>query len=233
MTIRIKICCIAGPEEAALAVAAGADVLGLVSAMPSGPGVIDEATIARVAAGVPGGVETWLLTSLTHPDDIRRQVHRCGTTGLQLVDRLPTGALADLRGALPGTRLVQVIHLPSPGIDRGDPPEKASGALAEALSMAGTGAVDTILLDSGRRSGPVPELGGTGRVHDWGLSAAIRQSVAVPVVLAGGLRPDNVGQAVARVRPWGVDVCSGVRTGGRLDPAKVEAFIGGIRHRSP
>jgi phosphoribosylanthranilate isomerase len=85
--------------------------------------------------------------------------------------------------------------------------------------------VNAILLDSGNPSAAVKELGGTGRVHDWELSRRIREAVDVPVYLAGGLRPENVAEAVARVGPFGLDVCSGVRSDGRLDRDKVEGLI--------
>ena len=96
-------------------------------------------------------------------------------------------------------------------------------AVEEAASVAPH--VDAILLDSGDPSLRVKELGGTGRVHDWGMSRRIRESVDVPVILAGGLDPDNVADAISGVKPYAVDVCSGVRTGGRLDESKLREFI--------
>jgi phosphoribosylanthranilate isomerase len=96
-------------------------------------------------------------------------------------------------------------------------------AVGEALRVAPD--VDAILLDSGRPTARVPELGGTGRVHDWEVSRRVVGAVDRPVWLAGGLNPDNVADAIATVRPFGVDVCSGVRTDGGLDPVKLEAFV--------
>ena len=86
-------------------------------------------------------------------------------------------------------------------------------------------AVDGILLDSGNPSLPVKELGGKGRTHDWRLSRRIREAVDVPVFLAGGLHAGNVAEAIDRVGPFGVDVCSGVRTNGRLDEEKLAEFF--------
>ncbi len=91
--------------------------------------------------------------------------------------------------------------------------------------------VDALLLDSGRPSAEVPELGGTGRIHDWSVSREIVRSVGVPVILAGGLRSDNVAEAVAAVVPFAVDVCTGIRTNGRLDPVKLEAFAQALSGR--
>ena len=212
---RIKICCIASVAEARAAIAAGADAVGLVSHMPSGPGVIAEELIAEIATAVRGAASTFLLTSLQDPRQIVAQHRRCPTTTLQLVDDLPDGAHAHLRQALPDVTLVQVIHV----VDE--------VSVLEAAAVAPH--VDALLLDSGNPSLRVKELGGTGRTHDWDLSAQIVATVGVPVFLAGGLNPANVAQAIARVRPFGVDLCSGVRTGGRLDPAKLARFVTAVR----
>jgi phosphoribosylanthranilate isomerase len=212
---RIKICCIASVAEARMAIAAGADAIGLVSQMPSGPGVIADELIAEIAAAVRGAVSTFLLTSLQDPLQIATQLRRCATTTLQLVDELPDGAHAQLRRELPDVSLVQVIHV----VDE--------ASVLEAVAIAPH--VDALLLDSGNPSLRVKELGGTGRTHDWDLSAQIVASVGVPVFLAGGLNPGNVAEAIARVRPFGVDLCSAVRTDGRLDPAKLARFVAAVR----
>jgi phosphoribosylanthranilate isomerase len=211
---RIKICCIASLDEARLAIAEGADALGLVGAMPSGPGPIDDLAIAEIAAAVPPPVATFLLTSETAAEGIIDHARHCRTNTLQLVDRLSHAVYARLRAALPAVKLVQVIHVTGPE------------ALGEARAVAPE--VDAILLDSGRPHAPVKELGGTGRVHDWRISRQIVEAVPRPVFLAGGLRPENVAAAIAEVRPFGVDVCTGVRTDGRLDPPKLAAFIDAV-----
>jgi phosphoribosylanthranilate isomerase len=202
-------------DEANMAIAAGADAIGLVSAMPSGPGPIDEELIGRIAAYVPRSVGTFLLTSCTNPDDIVTQHERCLTSALQLVDRLEPGAHLALRRALPAVRLVQVVHVTGPE------------SLDEARDVEPF--VDAVLLDSGNPRLAVKELGGTGRTHDWSVSSKIVQTLEIPVFLAGGLRGDNVRAAIEQVRPYGVDVCSGVRSDGRLDPAKLATFLSGVR----
>ena len=208
---RIKICCISSVEEARLAVAHGADALGLVGPMPSGPGVIDNRMIAEIAKAVPPPVATFLLTSETTPAAVIAHAKTCGTNTVQLVDHVAPSDYAALRKGLPGIRLVQVIHVEGPdSIDQA----MEIGHLADAL-----------LLDSGRPSAPIRELGGTGRTHDWSLSRAIVQATACPVFLAGGLRPDNISQAIREVRPYGVDLCSGVRTDDGLDAGKLRAFV--------
>jgi phosphoribosylanthranilate isomerase len=210
----VKVCCIADIAEAQLAISAGASALGLVSAMPSGPGPIDEETIAEIAAVVPRTTETFLLTALVEAEAIAAQQRRCGTTAVQLVDAVPEPELARLRRLLPGIRLVQVIHVTGPE------------SLEEARAAAPR--VDTLLLDSGNPKLAVKELGGTGRVHDWDTSRRICAGVAVPVLLAGGLNPGNAREALERVRPAGLDVCSGLRLNGRLDAGKLRDFFHAI-----
>ena len=214
----IKVCCIASEEEAQLAIACGANILGLVSAMPSGPGVIDEDAIATIAAAVRPPTETFLLTSVCDAAGIIKQVRRCGTTGVQICDALPDAAHAALRIALPTTRLVQVIHV------------TGEASFDEAMSAARD--VDALLLDSGNPALQVKELGGTGRTHDWQVSRRIVEHAGIPVFLAGGLNAENVGAAIANVHPAGVDICSGVRTNGRLDGAKLRSFVQAVRSSS-
>jgi len=214
MRPRLKVCCIQDIDEARLAVRHGASLLGLVSAMPSGPGPISEERIAEIAAAVPPGVTCVLLTCLTAASDIIAQHRRCRTNALQLVDALPEGSHRALRDALPGVGLIQVIHVTGPD------------SLTEARAVAPF--VDAILLDSGNPGAAIKELGGTGRVHDWSVSRAIVDQVKKPVFLAGGMRASNVGEALAAVGPFGVDVCTGVRTNGRLDEEKLAGLCGAM-----
>lgn len=211
---RVKVCCIASLAEAELAIAAGASAIGLVSAMPSGPGVIDERSIAAIVARVPASIETFLLTARTDAASILEQHRVCRTSVLQLVDRVPHDQLRRLRNGLPRIKLVQAVHV------------GGQESVAEALAVAGL--VDALLLDSGNPALPVKELGGTGRIHDWSISRRIREAVAVPVYLAGGLNESNVGSAIAAVQPFGVDLCSGVRTSGRLDAGKLRRFFAAV-----
>jgi phosphoribosylanthranilate isomerase len=211
---RIKICCIASVDEANLAIDAGASALGLVSRMPSGPGVIDEETIAKIAARVPPPIATFLLTCEENADAIVAQQRRCRTNTIQLCDRVAPGTYRALRDALRGIALVQVVHV------------TGEESLDEAMRAAED--VDAILLDSGNQSLAVKELGGTGRTHDWTISARIRESIRVPLFLAGGLNATNVAEAVRTVRPFGLDLCSSVRTGGKLDAEKLRAFVAAV-----
>ena len=194
----------------------GASALGLVSQMPSGPGVINDELIAEIAATVPPPIGTFLLTSRQDVSEIVAQHRRCRTNCIQLCDRITSGSYRDLKDALPGISIVQVIHVIGPE------------SVGEAESIARQ--VDAILLDSGNQKLPVKQLGGTGRTHDWSLSRKIRERIAVPVLLAGGLTPENVGRAIEEVGPYGLDLCSGVRTNGKLDEAKLRQFFAAVRN---
>lgn len=214
-TPRVKVCCISSVEEATLAVECGASALGLVSAMPSGPGVIGEERTAEIAATVPPAIGTFLLTSRQRVEEIIGQQRFCRTNTIQICDHLTHGAHRDLKNALPGISVVQVIHVTGPE------------SIEEAVRVAPH--VDAILLDSGNQKLAVKELGGTGRTHDWSLSRAIREAIGVPLFLAGGLTPENVAQAIGEVGPFGLDLCSGVRSDGKLDAAKLRRFFTAVR----
>jgi phosphoribosylanthranilate isomerase len=212
---RIKICCMASIGEAALALEAGADALGFVMRMPSGPGPIAESLAGEIIATVPAGVPTFMLTSEIEAKPIVAQLRATGANTVQIVDYVTPGTRHRLRDAMPELRIVQVVHVTGPE------------SVDEACIAAETS--DMILLDSGNPAAKIKELGGTGRVHDWTVSKEIREAIEIPLWLAGGLRAENVREAIDAVRPYGVDVCSGVRTGGPLDAQKVQAFTSAVR----
>ncbi len=208
---RVKICCISSVAEAWTAIRWGASALGLVSNMPSGPGVISEVLIAEIAARVPPPIATFLLTSYQDTHTIIEQVKRCGTNTVQICDRITSGSYQDIRKALPGISIVQVIHVNN------------EESVEEAMQIQSQ--VDALLLDSGNQKLTIKELGGTGRIHDWKLSCKIRESVNVPIFLAGGLKAENVALAIAEVAPFGLDLCSGVRSEDKLDEIKLKSFF--------
>jgi phosphoribosylanthranilate isomerase len=182
--------------------------------MPSGPGVIPEDRIAEIATRVPPPVATFLLTSRQDVKGIIEQQRRCRTSAIQIVDRLAHGSYGDLRMALPGISIVQVVHV------------VGEESVDEAVRVAEC--VDAILLDSGNPTLATKELGGTGRRHDWALSRKIREQIEIPVFLAGGLKPDNVRQAVEEVGPFALDICTGVRSAGRLDAQKLHVLFANL-----
>src|SRR4051812_16117474 len=211
MKPRVKICCMGNVEEMRLAVGYGAHAVGLVSEMPSGPGVIPDELARDIVAHVPPPVASFLLTSRQSASSIIEQQRMVRANTLQIVDRLTDGTYRDLRAALPGIALVQVIHV------------GGEESLEEALKVAPE--VDAILLDSGNQRLAVKLLGGTGRTHDWTISRRIVEQAGKPVFLAGGLKPENAREAIEQVKPFGLDVCSGVRTNNKLDERKLAAFF--------
>lgn len=213
--MKVKICCICSVEEAFLAINAGATEIGLVGPMPSGPGVISEIQIAKIAQEIPNHINTFLLTSEVSATKIIAQHQKVKTNTIQFVDNLESGTYAHIRTALPSINLVQVIHV----IDE--------DSIMEAQAIAPH--VDYILLDSGNPNKQIKELGGTGRTHNWKLSKKIVATINTPVYLAGGLKSSNINDAIKMVNPYGVDLCSGVREKGKLNPVKLNAFFANLR----
>ncbi len=200
--------------EASMAIRNGADAIGLVGKMPSGPGPIEDDLIASIARRIPPPVATFLLTSEQSAEGIISHINRVHTNTVQVVDELTKGVYADIREALPAVRIVQVIHV------------RGQESLEEALRLQND--VDAFLLDSGNPGATIKTLGGTGNTHDWNISREIVNKVNIPVFLAGGLNAANVKEAISQVNPFGVDICSGVRTNGKLDEAKLKAFIAAV-----
>ena len=198
-----------------MAIRYGASAIGLVSEMPSGPVMISEDTILEIAEYTPPGISTFLLTSKQSIDDIIEQHLRCRTNTIQLCDRLMVGTHSDLKKALPGIKIVQVIHV------------NGEESVKEAKDAA-IGA-DAILLDSGNQNQNIKVLGGTGKTHDWSISKLITRSISKPIYLAGGLNSENVIEAIKQLQPFGVDVCSGVRTNEKLDESKLRKFFAVVR----
>jgi phosphoribosylanthranilate isomerase len=212
---RIKICCISSLEEAEMAIKMGASAIGLVSEMPSGPGVISMETIKLIAASVPPPIATFLLTSKQDVNEIIKQNKYCRTNTIQLCDSLKIGIHKDLKNALPGIAIVQVIHV------------TGEESITEALAIQND--VDAILLDSGNQSKQIKELGGTGKTHNWEISNTIREKLDIPIFLAGGIKPNNISDAINQVHPFGIDLCSGVRTDDKLDEIKLDKLFENIQ----
>ena len=215
MRTRVKICCISSLDEAQLAIRKGADAVGLVGEMPSGPGTISDRKIREIAAEIPPPIGCFLLTAEEKSDEIAEHLLRTGVPTVQLVRHLSVAESLNLGRVLLTTRRVQVIHMED---------ESALELIPKYEPY-----VHAFLLDSGRPSAETPELGGTGRTHDWSLSRKFVEKTRKPVFLAGGLTPENVQEAILTVRPFGVDVCTGVRSNGHLDPKKLEEFMGAVR----
>lgn len=211
MTPRVKICCISSVDEARLAIQHGAAALGLVAEMPSGPGVIEDDLIAEIATRIPPPIASFLLTSRTDADAIIDHVQSCRTNTVQLVDAVVPEVYARLRKELPAVKIVQVVHV------------NDDDNIAEARALSRQ--VDALLLDSGNPTLQVKQLGGTGRVHDWSLSRRIVEEAKCPVFLAGGISRNNVQRAIREVRPYGLDLCSSVRSDNLLSADKLRGFF--------
>ncbi|MEK7225420.1 MAG: phosphoribosylanthranilate isomerase, partial [Bacteroidota bacterium] len=208
--------CIYSVEEEKLAIQAGADALGLVGKMPSGPGPIEDDLIAAIAKTIHPPVSSFLLTSEQSATGIINHLNRTHVNTVQIVDELMEGTYRQIRDALPHLRIVQVIHV------------TGEESVEQAMNIHQL--VDAILLDSGHPKATIKTLGGTGNTHNWSMSQKIVELVAIPVFLAGGLHSYNVAEAIATVRPFGVDVCSGVRTEGRLDSGKLKSFMSAVNN---
>lgn len=214
MTTRIKICCISSIDEAKMAIEFGASALGLVAKMPSGPGVITDEEILQITKSIPPTIASFLLTSETSAEKIIEHHKRTFTNTIQIVDKLTEGTYQKIKEALPAIKIVQVIHV----IDE--------STIEEAVRISYL--VDALLLDSGNPNLKIKVLGGTGRVHNWTISRKIVAQSKVPVFLAGGLTHENVRQAIEQVQPFGIDLCSGVRTNKKLDQKKLEIFFSNV-----
>lgn len=214
MRTRIKICCIASAAEVKMALRYGADAIGLVGRMPSGPGPIEDELIASLARIIPPPVASFLLTCEQSAQGIIAHIRKVNTNTVQIVDELSQGSYDEIRKALPHLKIVQVIHV------------TGKECIAEATRLQEH--VDAFLLDSGNPKAAVKSLGGTGNTHNWDISRELVESLTLPVFLAGGLNSGNVTEAIRKVKPFGVDICNGVRSNGKLDEEKLDQFISAV-----
>lgn len=230
---KIQIAGIKTREEALACVDAGADGLGLLLMLDYPRGDAITASQAReIVVAVPGTVSTVLITHSTVPADIVASVKETGVSTLQIHNdswnEMPLADLALIRQALPDTPLIKVFHIPAAA--------KADCAAVVAKARLLLPYVDALILDSQaieRIEGKdYQTLGGTGHLNDWALARAVVEAVApCPVIHAGGLTPENVYQAIMAIRPYGVDVNSGVRQSGNVekDVVRVRTFVEQVR----
>ncbi len=215
LRMRIKICGIRRQEDALAAVAAGADAIGCLVALDyAAPDRVRPADARAIFAAVPPFVARVLVTHRTALGDVIELTRESGATVVQLHGEFPLVAISALREALPYAAIVKSVHVT--GEDTID------------AALAAGRVADAILLDTKSRG----RIGGTGTTHDWSISAKIAEASPKPVILAGGLTPDNVAGAIARVRPFAVDVNSGTRgADGWKDHEKIRAFVDAARHQ--
>lgn len=211
--VKLKVCCISSLEEAKLASAYGADYLGLVGPMPSGPGVLSLEEVSAITSQLNDTQHSIFLSSGRTAKEIYEVFSGLGARSIQVVRQIDIDELKKLRDLLPDTELFSVVHV--------------VGEESIALAKEYQAYANYILLDSGKPGSKI--LGGTGKTHNWDFSRRIVQEVSIPVFLAGGLNPDNIKEAVDRVSPYGVDLCSGLRTNDRLDEKKLKHFLDQLR----
>ena len=211
--MRVKICGLSRVEHALVAAEAGADAVGcLVGLEHASPDQVSAATARAVYSVLPPFVARVLVTHQTTLGNVSELVRETGATAVQLHGEYPLVAVPALREAFPYLSILKCVHV--------------TGEEAIAAARAAARVADAVLLDTKVRG----RIGGTGKTHDWSISAKIVETCPKPVILAGGLNPSNVADAIKRVRPWGVDTNSGTRaTGGVKDHAKIRAFIAAAR----
>ena len=206
--MRVKICGTGTPADLACAVAAGADAAGFLMGITHvTQDAVTPAEAAAMIATMPPFIEPVAVTHFQKPSDLIRIVEESQVTTLQIQDVVSLEDVDEVRSALPYLRIMKAVHVMD------------VSAIETAKYFAD--AVDAILLDT-RTS---ERIGGTGIPHDWGISARIVEEVRVPVILAGGLTPENVSEAIRRVRPYAVDVHTGVKKNGVRDAERTRAFV--------
>lgn len=205
--MRIKFCGTAGLADMQCAVDAGCDAVGFIMGVThTSSDFVTPAEAARMIRRLPPFVEPVAVTHLRETEDLVGLVKESRCTTLQVQDAVEPCNLDLIRDALPYLKIVKAVHVTD---------ESAIGTAKRYEPHA-----DALLLDTRTNE----RIGGTGIPHDWNISATIVANSAVPVILAGGLTPENVGKAIRRVRPYGVDVHTGVRKDGVRSPERTLAF---------
>lgn len=209
--VRVKVSCVRSPEEARRAVSFGAAAIGVASHVPFTSAGLSDEEITAIASAVEPEVGTFLLTDLEDPAAIAEQAVRCGVNTVQLWSELSAAAYVEIRRSAPDLSIAQTIHV----VDE--------GAIEKARELAGV--ADALVLGSTNPEPPFRWDSPHGRTHDWQISRRIAESAMIPVILSGGLTHLNVADAVRAVRPYGVEVCSGVRRDGALDTSMLVQFL--------
>ena len=223
----IKICANTGLSDAAYAVEAGADALGFILA--KSPRRVSAEAAAAIIAQLPTHIESYGVFVNPSLEELLRAIDTARFTGVQLHSTSDPDVAAKLRWHAPRIKLLRVLHFPQASLQ---PVQELAGQLQQLQGdPAFEQSRDAILIDSRTATAP----GGTGVSYDWPQAAQVFGSAtrSPRMIAAGGLAPNNVAEAIKTLRPWGVDVVSGVELApGRKDPEKVRLFIQNARAAS-
>ncbi len=207
---RVKICGIKTLEDALAAAEAGADELGFHVGLTGARAPLEADNVAKIIAELPENVESVMVTSVTEAEQLIQLARKTGAQVIQLYGDATPETIGDVRKALPGIKVWKVLNVSD---------ESSIEKAKEYQDSADAIALDTLNKETGVR-------GGTGKTHDWNISKKIVESISIPVILAGGLNPENVADAVKTVHPYGLDVNSGVSNpDGSKNIEKVKAFV--------
>ncbi len=222
---RTKICGIRSPEEIELAAFYGADAVGFITEVPvNSPRKLDSDTAANLVSRVPETLSSVLVIMPENADIAVRLIKKIKPDIVQIHCRLPILELEIIKEKA-GIPIIKTLSIPAKGGASGENKASVSNLFEEVSLLEEADVVDSILLDTARPEKP----GGTGCVHDWALSRRISEETRLPLILAGGLKPENVREAIRAVLPYAVDTASGVETCGKKDAVKIKSFIEEVR----
>jgi phosphoribosylanthranilate isomerase len=219
----VKICAHTNLADALLSVESGADALGFVFAKSTRQ--VTAAQVAAIIQALPKAIKKIGVFHARTADEIIHDVHAAGLTGAQLHFAFDPAVIAKLRNEFgPNFFLIQTLHW---NVD-GDASEAERNFREQLKAVANAGSVDAILLDAKTTTAS----GGTGKSFDWERARAVLNADAgsLKIIVAGGLTPENVREAIAALNPWGVDVASGTEfMPGMKDAKKITAFVAAAR----
>lgn len=221
---RIKICGMRTPEDIELASLYGADAVGFITEVPvESPRKLDSDTAAALISKVPKCVDSVMVIMPENSSRALELIEKVSPDIVQIHSNLSPAELEIIREKA-DIPIIRTLSVPA-GMGASKVQSLVKRLLYEVRELEKSGVVDSVLLDSGIAG----KTGGTGCVHDWDLSRKIAEETELPLILAGGLKPENVQEAIRAVSPYAVDTASGVETSGKKDAVKIKSFIEEVR----
>jgi phosphoribosylanthranilate isomerase len=210
--VKVKICGITNTEDARLVLESGADMLGMIVDVPiASPRKIPLDTAVEIAHALSGEIDLVAVLMPHRVQEVEHIVRQLKPFAVQLHGFESNAFLHAVRDAVPGVKVIKTVHVDETGTIHGGLPESDY--------------LDFLLLDTVSH-----QIGGTGKTHNWATSARLVEQSTVPVLLSGGLSSSNVCDAIRAVKPYGVDVASGVESSpGRKSKEKIERFMRNAR----